>query len=318
MLVRDYMTPHAPILRCGNTIREAAMLFRKYRVDAASVLDETGHLCGIVTTSDLINAIIDEVSLKEPVSLIMTKNVISVMEDDSIDDAFQIPVKYLPVLTADENLVGMITARNFLEAHYAQMQQATDEVQALIRSAQNGIIVVNAYGIVTTFNESAARIVGVTAEAAMGRPIHEVISDSGLRRVLETGQAERGCHLVLNGRTVFSNRSPIFEGRKIVGALAIIQDTSELLDVLGQLSDAQNRVEDLVAVFENARQGIIVVDKNGVIVRVNRSYEETFNVCREDLIGKPVEDFIEDTRLHVVPKLGFQNSARFRNTLDII
>ncbi len=313
MLVRDYMTPAVPLLKADDTIRNAARLFRKYRIDAAPVIDSGGAMCGILTTADIVGAVSDGKAPGEPVSAIMTRAVVSVREDSLLEEARKIPFSSLPVTAADNSVIGMITAKNFLAAYTTQLQRARDEVRALIGSSHSGIVVVNTGGVVTTCNEAAADLIGLPVGDAVGRPINEVIPNSGLRRVLETGQAEWECQLVHGGRIILSNRSPILEGRKVVGALAILQDTSELRGALTQLLDAQHHAEDLNAVFENVRYGIIVVDRDGIVTRVNKSYENIFNVVRDEVVGRLVTDVIENTRLHIVCRTGIPELGEIQN-----
>ncbi|MDR3588930.1 MAG: sigma 54-interacting transcriptional regulator [Negativicutes bacterium] len=313
MLVRDYMTPYPKVLRSSDTLKDAAKLFYKYKINGAPVVTDAGDICGLITSSDFAKAIMNDVSFQQPVKTIMNTNVITIGLDATLAEAYQIPVSRLPVVSADNKLVGMLTKSDFLSAFRAEADHATDEIQAFIRSAHNGIIVINAYGIITTFNEAAAKLVGVPAEKAIGMPIAEIIPESGLREILLTGKSETGCQVTVGGKTVFSNRSPICEGPKIVGALAIIQDTSELSSIAEQLVKTQHHVEALENIFESARQGIIVIDEQGIIVQVNRSYEEIFNIDREDMIGRPIEETIENTRLHIVARTGIPELGQLQN-----
>lgn len=309
MFVRDYMTPYPKTLHANNSIKDAATLFYKFKINGAPVVDENNRVCGLITSSDLAQAIINDISFEQPVDIVMTRNVITISPDSTLEEVCQIPVSRLPVVSADNRVVGILTKRDFFRIFRAEAGRACDEVHALIRSAPNGIIVINPYGIITTFNDAAARLVAVPAAKAIGRPIDEIIPDSGLREVLTTGKSETGCHVMINGKTVVSNRSPICEGPKIVGALAIIQDTSELADIARQLTTTQHSLEALENIFESARQGIIVINEKGIITRVNKAYEDIFTLNREDLVNRPAQEMIENTRLPVViatgiPELG--------------
>lgn len=313
MLVRDYMTPAPKTLRINDTLKDAAQLFYRYRINGAPIIGDDDTIRGLITVADFIRAVIGGITFNQPVEAIMTRNVITVTPETSLDEAYRIPVRYLPVVSEDNKVVGILTKSDFLQAFRAQADRTVSEIQAFIRSAHNGIVVVNAYGIITTFNEAAASLTGVPAARATGRPIDEVIPDSGLRKVIATGKSETGCHLTINGQTVFSNRSPIYEGSKVVGALAIIQDTSGLTKVADQLSSAQHRIEALENIFESARQGIIVVDATGTVTMVNKAFEDIFNVSREDLVGRPVTDSIENTRMHFVAQSGVPEFGEIQN-----
>lgn len=320
MLVRDYMTPFPKTLRPTDTLRDAAQLFYKYKVSAAPVVTEQQEVCGLVTTAHLIMAIIGNASFTQPVSAVMTKNVITVTPDNTMEEAWQIPVGRLPVVSLDNKLVGILTRRDFIQAFYNHMRLANEEMQALVRSAHNGIIVINSYGVITVYNEAAAKLLGVPVQEALGRFVSDVIPDTGLKRILLSGQSETGAQLTVNGQVLVSNRSPIFEGPKVVGAVAIIQDTSELRDVAAQLEDTLHRCAALECVFESASQGIVVVDKDGIIRKVNKSYEDIFGVAREEVLGRPAVEVIENTRLHAVletgvAELGEVQSCKGRNII---
>ncbi|MGG1658315.1 sigma-54 interaction domain-containing protein [Brevibacillus sp. NRS-1366] len=63
----------------------------------------------------------------------------------------------------------------------------------------------------------------------------------------------------------------------------------------------------LEGVFENAHEPMIVTDPDGKILLLNRSYREFLNV--RDVIGQPVTDVIENTRMHIVGKAGVAEIA---------
>lgn len=63
----------------------------------------------------------------------------------------------------------------------------------------------------------------------------------------------------------------------------------------------------LEVVFENAHEPMIVTDKDGKILLLNRSYREFLNV--QDVIGKPVTEVIENTRMHIVGQEGVAEIA---------
>jgi PAS domain S-box-containing protein len=304
MLVRSHMTPNPPTFRAEDTIKQAAYFFHQGHINAAPVINDTGGICGIVTNADIMKAYVDGLGADQPVSAVMTIDVIRVRADDLLTEVIKLPYNHLPVVSSDNSLVGMLSTSDLPKAYDAQLQLTIDEVKALIHSAHEGIVVVDTLGIVTNYNQAAAKLIGLAVEDAIGRPITEVIPNSSLRRVMETGQAEKDCELTLGRRTVFSNRSPIFRGRQVVGALAILQDASELREVVTQLLDVQNHVEDLITIFENTRHGIVVVDAKGTIVRVNKAYEDTFNVSRNEIVGQSVIDIIENTRMHIVAQTG--------------
>ncbi len=56
--------------------------------------------------------------------------------------------------------------------------------------------------------------------------------------------------------------------------------------------------------FENTTECLVLVDKDGYIVKMNNAYLGFLNIKNENYIGRHVTDVIENTRLHIVAKTG--------------
>ncbi len=67
--------------------------------------------------------------------------------------------------------------------------------------------------------------------------------------------------------------------------------------------------------FEHAPDGVVVIDPNGKIVRVNSEAERMFGYSREELIGQSVEVLIPEgfKELHATERRGFLTSPRRRS-----
>ncbi|MGJ0846936.1 sigma-54 interaction domain-containing protein [Tissierella praeacuta] len=72
-----------------------------------------------------------------------------------------------------------------------------------------------------------------------------------------------------------------------------------MVDKLAELRDSFEMLED---VLNYAYEGYVLVDPQGKIVKMN--YEKLLGIKEEDAIGKPVEEIIENTRMHIVVKTG--------------
>ncbi|MCQ8894705.1 MAG: CBS domain-containing protein [Methanolinea sp.] len=75
--IKHYMSSPLLSLKRSDTLGNALHLFNTHRIRGAPVIEE-GHLYGIVTMSDLAWAIEKEVPLTDPVSAIMTTDVVKV------------------------------------------------------------------------------------------------------------------------------------------------------------------------------------------------------------------------------------------------
>ena len=63
-------------------------------------------------------------------------------------------------------------------------------------------------------------------------------------------------------------------------------------------------VETLREILDHAYECIVVVDRDGFITRMNRTYEEVLGIQPGSVIGKHVTEVIENTRMHLVARSG--------------
>lgn len=64
------------------------------------------------------------------------------------------------------------------------------ELEVILNSTHDAMIAVDKNGVITLFNRAAEKLTGVKREDALGKPVLEVIENSRLPYVLETGVAE--------------------------------------------------------------------------------------------------------------------------------
>ena len=69
-----------------------------------------------------------------------------------------------------------------------------------------------------------------------------------------------------------------------------------------ELEELKEGLRSMKDIFDNSYQGIVLVDSEGKIVKWN--YEKLFGIREEDVLGKHVDEVIENTRLHIVLKTG--------------
>ncbi|NJP37371.1 sigma 54-interacting transcriptional regulator [Bacillus luteus] len=66
----------------------------------------------------------------------------------------------------------------------------------------------------------------------------------------------------------------------------------------------KDKAEQMEMVIELSSDGIIMVDRNGIITMVNKEYAQFIGMKEEDMVGRHVADIIENTRMHIVAETG--------------
>lgn len=59
-----------------------------------------------------------------------------------------------------------------------------------------------------------------------------------------------------------------------------------------ELSAAQDLIAEMDTILETATDGVLVLDRNGTITKINRSAEALFSANRSDMIGAPLTEFL--------------------------
>src|SRR5512147_1708378 len=112
------------------------------------------------------------------------------------------------------------------------------EHEILLNSTHDGMIAVDANGVITLFNRAAERIFGLSSSAVIGRRAVEVIPNTRLPIVLSSGQEELNQQQHIGSTVIITNRVPLRdESGRVVGAAAVFRDVSELQSLAAQVTD---------------------------------------------------------------------------------
>lgn len=85
-------------------------------------------------------------------------------------------------------------------------------------------------------------------------------------------------------------------------SMVAFKETSDIDDTRYEIEELRKSLNVMKDIFDNSYQGMVLVNKEARIIKWN--YEKLFGIKEEDVLGKPVEDVIENTRLHLVVKSG--------------
>lgn len=174
----------------------------------------------------------------------------------------------------------------------------TREWREILDSAHNGIVAVNREGEIIVLNKAAAELVTFSQEEAMGKRIEEVIPNTRLPEIMENGIPEQGQRLEIRDNVVISNRSPIWRGEEIIGAVGVFQDISDFETLSNELDVVKNINKDLDAVIESVDDGIVVANDEGYILRANQAYLRMAGIAQSEFVGKHVQELFKQGYLN--------------------
>jgi PAS domain S-box-containing protein len=286
------MSAAPPALQPRHPIRQAAALFAEYDVDTLPVLDGSGRLVGTVSRRQVLRVASRGDDLDAPLEGVLEPCRDTAMRpDDQVPEALL--SASLPVVSG-EKLIGMLTPGDQARMFLARLSSTCNELKTVIDSMHNAIVVVDQRGVVTTFNRSAEKVFSRRADEVVGKSVKATFFTSRLLETLISGQAATSQKICLDGKWFLSNRTPIMRGGKVVGAVAVLQDISELEAVSRELESVRQLNAELDAIIESSFDGLVVTDAQGTIVRVNRAHERITGLPMEAVLERKLADLIAE------------------------
>ena len=109
----------------------------QFKVGAMVILDDSDGVCGIISERDIVRALSKEGEnvLPRPVSDIMTKDVMTCSEEDSVADLMERMTtgrfRHLPVISAG-SLVGIVSIGDVVKRRISEAEEEADAMRAYI------------------------------------------------------------------------------------------------------------------------------------------------------------------------------------------
>ncbi|MDP1898146.1 MAG: PAS domain S-box protein, partial [Sulfurimicrobium sp.] len=182
-------------------------------------------------------------------------------------------------------------------------------LQAVLESVLDGIITINAQGIMASFNRAAGRIFGYTAEEVIGRNVMMLMPepyhsehDGYLHNFLSTGKKK----IIGIGREVTGLRK---DGSTFPMELAvsqmevdgesmftgIVRDITDRKRAEAAIKASETRIRTLV---DTIVDGIIVIDAKGSIQTLNPAAVRLFGYAPDEVQGKNVKMLMPEPYAH--------------------
>ncbi len=184
-------------------------------------------------------------------------------------------------------------------------EEAQALLSAIIASSEDAIISKDLNGVVRTWNQSAERIFGYTAEEIVGKPITVLFPPDRLDEEPEILERLQRGERVDHFQTVRVRKdgapvavsvtiSPIHDAQgKVVGASKIARDISQNAELEGRFK----------AIITSSDDAIVSKDLNGIVRSWNYSAERMFGYTAEEIIGKPITLLFPPDRLDEEPRI---------------
>ncbi|MHB9093727.1 MAG: sigma 54-interacting transcriptional regulator [Eubacteriales bacterium] len=297
--MKNIMMFNPPFLYVNDTVAKARVAAEHHRIESIPVLYQNGTFAGLIERN-LVRQ--DRLPDNSAVENYLNTSVKPLNADDPISVLAQIPLDskttVIPVLSEDASLVGVIPEPKFLKDILGEITRIVESIflSENVSLANYGVIVISDEGRIVYFDMNAESILGLKGKAIYGIHINKVIHDSKLCEVAKKGQP----HIRIkekfhdNQIVLCKYRFPLYIGSKIVGAIGIFQDISEKEQLHENLRNLRGLNLEMVGILESMYDGIVVMDNNGKVIRINSSYELITGLSAHDILEADIKYLIDE------------------------
>lgn len=124
--------------------------------------------------------------------------------------------------------------------------QTNHVLDTILQLMCEGIVIVDVHGMITELNEAYARFLGIQREQALHRHVTEVIQNTRLHKVLQSGVAEKGQIQIIHGHEMLVHRIPVLREDVVMGAIGLVifqgvNEQYQMMDRIHQLTLSSTR-----------------------------------------------------------------------------
>jgi len=127
LLVKHMMLTKVITVNPSITVKETIKTLYEKHIGCVVVIDKNNKCTGIFTERDAIRLVAENVSLDQSLDNVMTKNVITLQENSSINEVRNIisvhKVRHLPVVNQQGKLTGLLSVRGLLDQFFGLNSQ---------------------------------------------------------------------------------------------------------------------------------------------------------------------------------------------------
>lgn len=267
---------------------EATRFMLDNQSDMVKVTNEHGNIVGMITRNIILLEVAKGLSGDLRVKDVMTQ------DPEYMDWADDLEHFAADLEAGAPDLPAQGWKDRVLQYFYQRTKTERKAWRGYIDGISNPVIGVDRYGRINVFNKAAEKITGIIAKQAYGKDVSEIFDNSEIKYVLQSGEKHhlRKIHTV--GKNFLSSRSPVVVDRNIVGAVSILQETSDLEKVVQELEYTRQLNQQLDAIIESSFDGLYICDGKANTLRINKSFERIMGVTSSEVVGRNMADLVSE------------------------
>jgi len=163
--------------------------------------------------------------------------------------------------------------------------------QALVNASINYLIAVDQHSVIFLSNRIAYEKFGAAAKI----PLIDVMPELAeiVDKTIANGRRPAEITSKVGSEEYLTSVNPIKLKDNVVGAVCLLQESTDLEKVVMEMRFFQNVNRELDAIIDSSSDGLFVCDAQGNVIRVNPASERIHKIKAKELIGKNMVDLIK-------------------------
>ena len=174
---------------------------------------------------------------------------------------------------------------------FRKLDEQESHMRAVVETAAEGIIVVNADGLVETFNPAAEKIFGYLAQEIHQRPVAqllpEIVDVDGALQATAAVREIEASHRNGTAMKISVRISDMKIGSEQMHA-CLVADITQRMAIEARLREAESRYRDMV---ETAHDMVWTMDSRGCLTYVNRACQDIYGHEPENMLQRYLHEF---------------------------
>ncbi|WP_158309011.1 sigma 54-interacting transcriptional regulator [Desulfosporosinus orientis] len=306
--MKEIMNTSVVTILSSQLIGQAIKLVRHSKLHAIFVVDDNGILVGMLTLSNLFDALIRGQSLEEPIEgCYLPKNkIVFFPKNKEFSNLAQVrewllnaKVSETPVIDDDGRPIGVVTGACVINALLKEITGLYEHIYSLLKVVPTGILAVNENNVITVSNQLSEKLLGLEANQLIGRDLKDIIPEVNLVN-------RRPQKIKRNTTSILAASSPI-SLEPICGHIVVMYDATDVERMAQEVESIKRLQSTFETIINTAYEGLLVTNDEGKVILANPSFEQLSKKSSCELIGQDASTIIK----------GFDSISTIKRDFDI-
>ena len=187
--------------------------------------------------------------------------------------------------------------------------------KALLNASGNAIFVLDPSGTVVLSNHRVQQTLGLFPGSLLPNTLPDFWPH--VRQVLQDRHDLRGLQLQAGEISYLARLAPMNFKATVIGVLCVLEDRTELEKTTRKMLSYQELSQELDAIISSSDDGLFICDGNGTILRINAASERLNMLRATDLIGRNIQELVDEGYIDVSVTLKVMKSRQRENILQL-